>query len=191
LCGCRGVLMKRKDTPPTAQAWTFERAAVVVIFIIKLIMSNTANNITVRTPNEGEVLSIAGGQYRILISGEETGGNYAVIEMSVPPGGGPNPHAHPDMQEMFYVVEGEVEFRTDSGKTRTGKGGFINIPLGGGVHAFKNISGQPAKLLCTVVPSGLEMMFKEVSKASGPDELKAIIDKYRQVVYPVDYFDGK
>jgi hypothetical protein len=45
--------------------------------------------------------------------------------------------------------------------------------------AAKNISSQPAKLLCTVVPSGLEMMFKEVSKASGPDEIKAIVAKYR------------
>lgn len=151
-------------------------------------MSEAISNITVRTADEGEVLSIAGGRYRILISGEETGGNYAVIEMNVPPGGGPNPHAHPDMQEMFYVVEGEVEFRTDNGKTRAGQGGFINIPFGGGVHAFKNVSDQPAKLLCTVVPSGLEVMFKEASKAAGPDEIKAILAKYRQVVYPVDYF---
>jgi len=145
------------------------------------------SKITVRTAEEGEIFLIAGGEYRLLISGEETGGNYAVIEMNVPPGGGPNPHAHPDMQEMFYVVEGEVEFRTDSGKTLTGKGGFINIPLGGGIHAFKNLSDQPAKLLCTVVPSGLEKMFKEVSGKS-PEEAKEILKKYRQLVYPVDYF---
>jgi len=151
-------------------------------------MSNTTN-ITIRPENEGEVLSIAGGKYRILISGEETGGNYAVIEMNVQPGGGPNPHAHPDMQEMFYVVEGEVEFRTENGKTSTGAGGFINIPLGGGVHAFKNTSDQPAKLLCTVVPSGLEVMFKEASQATGPDEIRTILQKYRQTVYPVDYLD--
>jgi len=144
------------------------------------------NDIIIRTGDEGEILSIAGGKYRILISGEETGGNYAVIEMNVPPGGGPTPHAHPDMQEMFYVVEGEIEFRTESGKTRAGQGGFINIPLGGGVHAFKNLSDLPAKLLCTVVPSGLEQMFKEVGGKS-PEEVKEILKKYRQVVYPVDY----
>src|SRR5271156_5350062 len=100
------------------------------------LMSETTNNISVKTADEGELLTIAGGKYRILVSGEETGGNYAVIEMNVPPGGGPLPHAHPDMQEMFYVVEGEIEFRTEISKTRAGKGGFINIPFGGGVHAF-------------------------------------------------------
>jgi len=145
------------------------------------------NNITVRGGDEGELLSIAGGKYRILISGEETGGNYAVIEMNVPPGGGPNPHAHPEMQEMFYVAEGEIEFRTESGKTIARKGGFVNIPFGGAVHAFKNISAQPAKLICTVVPSGLEVMFKEISQASGPDEVKAVLQRYRNVAYPVDY----
>jgi quercetin dioxygenase-like cupin family protein len=149
----------------------------------------TNNNITVKHPDEGELLTIAGGKYRILISGEETGDRYAVIEMSVPPGGGPTPHAHPEMQEMFYVVEGEIEFRTESGKTRAGSGGFINIALDGGVHAFKNISDQPAKLLCTVIPAGLDKMFKEVSLASGPEDIKAIVAKYRQVVYPVDYLD--
>lgn len=144
-------------------------------------------NITVRTVEERETVPIAGGEYRILIGGEETDGNYAVIEMNVPPGGGPNPHSHPDMQEMFYVAEGEIEFRTETGKTLVGVGGFINIPLGGGVHAFKNLSHRPAKLLCTVVPSGLEKMFKEVSGKS-PEEAKEILKKYRQVVYPVDYF---
>jgi quercetin dioxygenase-like cupin family protein len=81
-------------------------------------MSNAANNIIVRNDDKGEVLSIAGGKYRILISVEETGGNYAVIEMNVPPGGGPNPHAHLNMQEMFYVVEGEIELRTESGQKK-------------------------------------------------------------------------
>src|ERR1700743_3347408 len=146
-------------------------------------------NITIRTTGEGETLNIAGGKYRVLISGEETGGNYAVIEMNVPPGGGPAPHAHPEMQEMFYVAEGEVEFRTETStssvqagasvlRQTVGKGGFINIPLGAGVHAFKNISHQPAKLLCTVVPPGLEVMFKEISQAGGPDAVKEILKKY-------------
>lgn len=155
-------------------------------------MSNEPKNITIKTDSEGEFLSIAGGRYRILVSGEETGGNYAVIEMNVPPGGGPNPHAHADMQEMFYVAEGEVEFRTESdtpgtpAKHLAGKGSFINIPLGGAVHAFKNVSAEPTRLICTVIPAGLEQMFKEVS-GKTPEEAKEITKKYRQVVYPVDY----
>ncbi|CAH0310153.1 hypothetical protein [Pedobacter sp. Bi36] len=53
------------------------------------------SNIKIINKNEGEYLGIAGGNYRIIISGEQTSGNYAVIEMIVSPGGGPPPHAPP------------------------------------------------------------------------------------------------
>ncbi|TDX02121.1 cupin domain-containing protein [Dinghuibacter silviterrae] len=137
---------------------------------------------------KGPQLSIAGGHYRILISGDDTGGAYAVIEMQVPPGGGPLPHAHPDMQEMFYVAEGEITFKTVGRKFQASKGAFINIPFGGDIHAFKNTSEQPAKLVCTVIPAGLEKMFKEVSEAT-PAEARAISERYGSKVYPADFLD--
>ena len=73
-------------------------------------------NITMKSNTEGEILGVAGGNYRIIISGEETNGNYAVIEMLVPPGGGPLPHSHPGTQELFFLIEGELEFKTEAGK---------------------------------------------------------------------------
>lgn len=54
-------------------------------------------------------ISVVGNTYRIIISGKETMGEYAIIDMIVPPGGGPPPHAHPSFHESFYVVEGEIE----------------------------------------------------------------------------------
>jgi len=153
-------------------------------------------NITIVNNTEGESLSIAGNAYRILISGQQTGGAYAVIDMLVPPGGGPGPHAHKDIQEMFYVAEGEVEFKTEAGKHTATKGALVNIPLGGAVHCFKNTSSQPARLLCTVVPAGLDDFFKEISKLAAPGaapteeqkaRLTAIAEKYGQELYPPDY----
>ncbi|MEO3407863.1 cupin domain-containing protein [Mucilaginibacter sp. CAU 1740] len=149
-----------------------------------------SNKITITGSNAGEHLAIAGGQYRILVSGDATNGRYAIIEMNVPPGGGPLPHAHPEIEELFYVADGEVQFKTDSGPVTAATGAFIRIPLGGGVHAFKNISDKRAKLLCTVMPAGLDKMFEEIS-AAGPGQAIAITQKYRQQVYPADYFDGK
>ncbi len=55
-------------------------------------------------------LSIAGGSYRIVLSGAQTNGEFAIIEMTVPPGAGANPHAHPNIVETFMVLEGEVTF---------------------------------------------------------------------------------
>lgn len=148
------------------------------------------NKITITGSDEGEHLAIAGGQYRILVSGDDTDGRYAIIEMNVPPGGGPPPHVHPEIEELFYVADGEVQFRTDDGPVTASTGAFIRIPLGGGVHAFKNLSDKQARLLCTVMPAGLDKMFKEVSGAS-PEQAQAILKNYRQQVYPPDYFDEK
>lgn len=160
-------------------------------------------DITITDSKEGQFLGIAGGNYRIIISGDQTNGSYAVIEMVVPPNGGPPPHAHEDTQEMFYVLEGEVEFKTEYEKKTVGKDGFINIPLGGAVHCFKNQSNEFARLLCTVVPAGLEKMFLEIGEPVAFGEflkvpelteerkqlLKQLDLKYNQKTYPPDFLD--
>lgn len=152
--------------------------------------------------NEGENVSVMGGNYRILVSGKETGGAFATIEMLVPPGGGPGPHAHPDFVETFYVVDGEVEVKSEAGTYIATKGAFINIPKGGIVHGFKNKSDKMAQLLCTVVPAGLEEMFLEIGQPvpvgeflppppmGNPETAKkmtALAEKYGQKLYPPDY----
>jgi quercetin dioxygenase-like cupin family protein len=163
----------------------------------------TSKTITTIDNEQGQSISVAGGTYRILISGEQTDGNYAVIDMLIPPGGGPGPHAHKDIQEMFYVVEGEIEFKMEGGKRIAKKGSFVNIPLGGAVHGFKNTTGKIAHLLCTVVPAGLDSFFQEIGKpiesgtflappvlsAEELDKLKSLAKKHGQVLYPPDFLD--
>lgn len=158
-------------------------------------------NVRAYSRDQGETLGVAGGNYRIIVSGDETNGAYAVIEMTVPPGGGPPPHSHPKTQEMFYLLEGELEFKTEAGKIKLQEGGFVNIPFGGAVHCFKNISAGYAKLLCTVVPAGLEEVFREIGTPAKPGEflplpeltperitfLKTIDEKYGQITFPRDY----
>ena len=163
----------------------------------------TDNGITAIDNGEGQSLSVVGDNYRILISGEQTGGSYAVIDMLVPPGGGPSPHAHEHFQEMFYVVDGEIEFKMEGGKYVAKKGSFVNIPLGGAVHCFKNMTDKLAHLLCTVVPAGLDSFFQEIGKPIEigtflPHQnlsmeelvkLKAVAEKHGQVLYPPDFLD--
>lgn len=165
-------------------------------------MEDARKSVITLGAHEGPILSVAGGNYRILVSGKQTGGEFATIEMSVPPGGGPSPHAHPDFQESFYVLEGEVEVWSDEGMYTATQGAYIVIPKGGMVHSFKNKSDKLAKLLCVVVPSGLDEMFMEfgVPVAEGEflpppvmdDAMKqkvlALFEKYGQQLYPPDYF---
>ena len=166
---------------------------------IKIIVMN--KRITTVDNEEGDCLSVVGDTYRILISGEQTGGSYAVIDMLIPPGGGPGSHSHDEIQEMFYVVDGEIEFKMEGKKHTAAKGSFVNIPFGGGVHYFKNTTDTIAHLLCTVVPAGLDSFFKEIGKpvmigtflplptlsAEELNKLKAVAEKYGQKLYP-DFF---
>jgi len=152
-------------------------------------------------PNQGEKLMIAGGEYRIIVSGKQTGGSFAVIEMSVPPGAGPNPHSHANFEESFYVLEGEISFKSESGSYIAKKNSFVSIPKGGIVHGFKNLTDSPAKLLCTVIPAGLDEFFHEVSafleaakkdsyqEAEIKENLDLISEKYGQKLYSPNYLD--
>jgi quercetin dioxygenase-like cupin family protein len=53
-------------------------------------------------------LGLVGDTCTILITGADTAGRYTLIDMHVPTNGGPPPHRH-DFEEMFTVLEGEVE----------------------------------------------------------------------------------
>jgi quercetin dioxygenase-like cupin family protein len=53
-------------------------------------------------------LAVVGDTYTVLFSGEQTAGRFAMLDMLIPPGGGPPPHRH-DFEECFRVLEGSVE----------------------------------------------------------------------------------
>jgi quercetin dioxygenase-like cupin family protein len=153
-------------------------------------------NLVLANPDDPKArhVSVAGGTYTILLSGAETGGRYYLIDMYVPPGGGPPPHRH-DFEEMFSVLEGEIEL-TFRGKTqRAGAGSTVNIPANA-PHFFKNASNKPARLLCMCTPPGQEDLFMEIgdpvdSRTAPPPKLtdgqraergqraKSLMGKYR------------
>lgn len=103
-------------------------------------------------------LAIAGGTYTILVSGAETAGRYCLIEMNVPPGGGPGPHRH-DFEEMFHLLEGELEFTFRGERSVALAGQTVNIPANA-PHSFENISDGPARLLCICTPAGQDEFFR-------------------------------
>jgi quercetin dioxygenase-like cupin family protein len=154
-------------------------------------------------PTDGKILSVVGDNYRVLVSGKQTNGAFATIDMLIPPKSGPGPHSHAGFNETFYVIDGEVEVHSEAGSYTAKKGSYVVVPEGGVVHYFKNESDQVAHLLCTVVPAGLEEFFEEIGKPAtlgeftppppmDPETMKkvaAVAEKYGQVLYPPDYLD--
>lgn len=164
-------------------------------------MNSFLSPLTTIGASEGQSLSVVGDTYRLIMTGEQDDSTFAVIDMLIPPGGGPDLHSHAAFQESFYVMEGEVVVKTKEQTYTARKGDFVRIPLGGVAHDFKNLSDTTAHLLCILVPSGLEKFFQEIGKPvpfgeflppppMEPEDRKkieAIAEKYGQKVYPPDY----
>ena len=105
-------------------------------------------------------LSVVGDTYTVLLSGEQTAGRFAMLYMLIPPGGGPPPHRHA-FEECFRVLEGSLEVHVRGlPPVRLEAGESANIPANA-AHSFRNPAQVPARLLCTVAPSGLEKYFAE------------------------------
>jgi quercetin dioxygenase-like cupin family protein len=105
-------------------------------------------------------LGVVGDTYTVLLTGEDTAGRYTLIDMHVPARGGPPPHRH-DFEEMFTVLEGQIEitFRGVASTARAGES--VNVPANA-PHSFRNASDRAARVLCLCTPAGQEEFFLAV-----------------------------
>jgi len=119
--------------------------------------------LAIARPNQDEKLphiGLVGDTYTILLSGNDTDGRYCLIDMLVPPGGGPGPHRH-DFEESFTILEGEIEATFRGKKSVVRSGETVNIPANA-PHSFTNASKQTVRLLCICAPAGQEAFFAQV-----------------------------
>lgn len=113
---------------------------------------------------------VVGDVVDIRIGGSETNGEFAVIETTVLPGGGPPLHTHHREHESFYVIEGEIEFTVD-GKAIIAPAGSLVHGRKGIPHRFQNKGASPAKMLVHLCPAGFEEYFVEVgTPVQDPNE---------------------
>jgi mannose-6-phosphate isomerase-like protein (cupin superfamily) len=94
----------------------------------------------------------SGGTAHYVATGESTGGQFGLYrwEMSGPPSG-PGAHFHRSISESFYVLAGTVRLY-DGARWIDGRpGDFLFVPEGG-IHAFRNESGEPASMLILFAP---------------------------------------
>jgi quercetin dioxygenase-like cupin family protein len=100
-------------------------------------------------PGEGERLPTSTRVATIKAGTEEL----SFVDFELEPGfGGPDPHAHDDHVDSFYVLEGEPEFLMDGERRRLGAGSFVAAPAGV-VHTFSNPGPDRARVLNVHAPS--------------------------------------
>lgn len=137
---------------------------------------NPSRHLTHANPDDPALphVAVVGDTYTILVSSEDTAGQFALIDMHIPPGSGPPMHRH-DFDEMFTVLDGEIEATFRGKKVVVIRGETINIPANA-PHTFKNASKTPVRLHCLVSPGGQDEFFLAVgdrvaTRTSPPREL--------------------
>lgn len=119
-----------------------------------------SRNLTIAQAEGLPHIGLVGDTYTITVSGEDTRGRFSVIDMHIPPNGGPPPHRH-DFEETFILLEGEMEATFRGKKFIVRAGETLNIPANA-PHQFRNTSSKPVRMICICSPAGQEKFFLEV-----------------------------
>ena len=98
----------------------------------------TANaKVAVITPDAGRSFTAFGSTAQFKLEGEHTAGRLCLGLAVTPPGVGPPPHVHHTDDELFIVVEGQLEVWSDAGWMPAPAGSVVYLPRGSR-HTFRN-----------------------------------------------------
>jgi mannose-6-phosphate isomerase-like protein (cupin superfamily) len=162
------------------------------------------NNIHVTRAEEGEHWLVVTDVITVKASARHTSGNLLVIEVNVPPGGGPPVLHRHGYAETLLFQEGDFELSTldadgAPSTVRVKAGDTASIPSMAW-HNFKNVGDIPGRFIAVHSPAVMEDFMREIGKPiddphnppdpDGPpsDEemrrMMKIIGKYMEVLPP-------
>jgi uncharacterized cupin superfamily protein len=129
-------------------------------------------------PGEGEVLRLGLSRPTVKVSAATGSRRLGVIDSWLPPGGGfMFPHWHEDLEEAFYVLDGQIDYLTGSIWITAGPGSTVFVPATV-IHAFRNTSGQPARHLAIGAPAEMVDLVRDLGTVS-PSQFEAVLDRHR------------
>lgn len=121
---------------------------------------------TVRASGEGERRWFCGGGLHVWkATAAETGGTFLLFEDNLDAGKVTPLHVHPDADETFLMLDGEITVHIDGQSRPLGAGGVAVIPRGV-PHAFLVISAT-ARMLCLQTPGNGEAFFRLASEPAA------------------------
>jgi mannose-6-phosphate isomerase-like protein (cupin superfamily) len=130
-----------------------------------------AASATLRTADAAPELDRSATATSYLATGASTDGKFGLYRWDFKgPRSGPDPHFHRSISESFFVLSGTVQL-FDGTTWRNGRpGDFLYVPEGG-VHGFRNESGEPASMLILFAPGApREDYFERVSTVAQMSE---------------------
>lgn len=125
---------------------------------------------------EGKRVNVLGDNMLFKLTGADTNGQYVLIEQNNEPGVGIPMHTHENEDEIFRVVEGQIELVVDNQKSLLGPGDLGFCPRGI-PHTWKVTGSTPAKVDLSFFPAGMEDMFEELSQLPpGPPDMEKLAE---------------
>src|SRR6476659_7470529 len=126
-----------------------------------------------------------GGAASYLATGATTGGRFGLYRWDMgPEPGGANAHFHRTISESFFVLSGTVRLFAGADWVDSRPGAFAYVPEGG-LHGFRNESGEPASLLILFTPGApREAYFEGLVELAegrwqpGKEELQAFFEEH-------------
>jgi mannose-6-phosphate isomerase-like protein (cupin superfamily) len=110
---------------------------------------------------QGHLLTARGNVMAFKAVAAQTGGDFSLMERTVPPGARtPPPHRHVNCSEAFFVLAGTITFRLDEAEVDGGPGDFLLVPRGA-AHTFGNRREVQARLLVLHAPA-MDAYFEEL-----------------------------
>ena len=124
-----------------------------------------------------------GNTAHYLATGASTGGLFGLYRWEMgPEPSGPGPHFHRSIAESFYILSGTVRIYDGTRWIDTTPGDFVHVPIGG-IHGFRNESGEPASMLLHFAPGApREGYFEGLAEfaITGRPSAEALADFYRR-----------
>lgn len=106
----------------------------------------------------GEQVALGVISMRVLADRASTGGAFGLVEFHGGAGPWTIPHAHQEMEETFYVLDGAFDFLFGAETLRAEAGSSLVVPRGT-AHMMTAAEGG-GRLLTLFTPAGLEDMFR-------------------------------
>ena len=138
-------------------------------------------------PSDGDAGFLTAMGVRFMISGQESGGGFALVEHPMPPHAlGAPLHRHNHEDEYSFVLEGRIGALLGDEVVYGNVGDLIFKPRGQW-HTFWNAGDQPARILEIISPAGFEQYFREMvalPQDATPADRAAIAARYALEVDP-------
>lgn len=131
-------------------------------------------------PGIGNRLRAGGNDITVKAHPDDGAVDLSMFESMVPPGGRVLPHLHHEFEEAFYVLDGQLTFLVGEAWTVAEAGTAVHITRET-VHAFRNDSGLPAKVLVIHTPARAIRMIEEMAALpadAGPAASVAVLTRH-------------